>query len=247
MNSKASVVLLLLLGCSLQRVYSQDPTTAGTTASPTTASPTTSETTVSGETTVTTAKPPFSTCAAYAGAPVDLEAISGDWYEAGRAPDTDVSQCLKYVVPSSPNANNKLEVQMEFVNTADNKWDHEKDSGLLPWDANAQNGIFNLSIGETVKLPVTLKLVDSDPKSYALLCGYLGIASNEPIFKVLTRKRELNDAEKKQVQDNFNGFVSNTDLVWVEQNEGKCNSAMRSAGGFIVALALVLLVLQRNH
>ncbi|XP_034477285.1 uncharacterized protein LOC117783844 [Drosophila innubila] len=239
MNTKISVVLLLLVGCSLQRVYSEDTTPAPT--------PTTKPT---GDTTVsdapTTVTPPFSTCPAFAGKPVDLKAISGDWYEAGRAPDVDVSQCLKYTLPSTPNANSKLEVQLEFVNTADNKWDHMKETGLLPWDANAQNGIFNWNAGETVQIPVTLKLVDTDAKSYAFVCGYTGVAPT-PIFKVLTRKRELSTEDKNKVQEQFNTFVPVTKLIWVEQSEAKCNSAMRSAGGFIVALALVLLIRQRNH
>ncbi|XP_034477286.1 uncharacterized protein LOC117783845 [Drosophila innubila] len=231
MNKKMSIVLLLLVGCSLQRVTSQDPT-------PTSATPTTVST-------APTTKAPFSTCTTYGGMPVDLKALSGYWYEVARSPDLDESVCQNYTFPASPNADNKLEIQTEYVSTDDNKREPMKESGLLPWDSNSQHGIFNWNIGESVQMSVTYKLLDTDATSYALFCGYIGIAP-VPLFKVLTRKRELITEEKNKVQQKFNTFVDKQ-LIWIEQSDEKCNSAMRSAGGFIVALALVLLIRQRNH
>ncbi|XP_034475879.1 uncharacterized protein LOC117782891 [Drosophila innubila] len=152
--------------------------------------------------------------------PVDLKALSGYWYEVARSPDLDESVCQNYTFPASPNADNKLEIQTEY------------------------HGIFNWNIGESVQMSVTYKLLDTDATSYALFCGYIGIAP-VPLFKVLTRKRELITEEKNKVQQKFNTFVDKQ-LIWIEQSDEKCNSAMRSAGGFIVALALVLLIRQRN-
>jgi len=143
----------------------------------------------------------------------------------------------------SPNVDNKVSVQLEYVETAGDKWDHEKESVLLPWDDEAKKGIF---IWQTeAKKTATLKLLDTDNTKFALFCGYVDTETTAQ-FKILTRQRELNAQEKEEVLKKFDDFHKGAELVWVEQNEQKCNSAMRSAGGALVALALGLLIRQRN-
>ncbi|KAH8297496.1 hypothetical protein KR044_013241, partial [Drosophila immigrans] len=167
--------------------------------------------------------------------------ISGYWYEVARVPDVDDSQCLNYSIPAKADADNKIDIQLEYVNTADGKWEPSKDSALFPWDDNAKKGIFSWTIGETTMLPVTFKMISTDNTSYAFLCGYMGIAPVQ-LFKVLTRQRELTAEQKTQVQQKFNDFGQSGTLIWVEQSEQKCNSAIRTTGGTLFALVVALLL-----
>ncbi|KAH8384732.1 hypothetical protein KR093_007104, partial [Drosophila rubida] len=168
--------------------------------------------------------------------------LSGDWYEVARAPDVDNTQCPKYELPSTPDADNYIDIKLEYVSGSSG--DAESESGRFPWDDDTKNGIFSWSIGGISKLPVTFKVVDADSTSYVFLCGYMGIAP-VPLFKILTRQRELSDAQKTNVQQRFNDFGQTATLVWVEQNEEKCNSAMRATGGSLLLLLVVAVLLRR--
>ncbi|XP_064538012.1 uncharacterized protein LOC135428129 [Drosophila montana] len=218
------VIVLLLLGCAMHSVWSQ-----------TTEIPETTETT---DATETTESPNFS-CFTYEGTEVDLEGLSGYWFEVARAPDVDDMQCVNYELPASPNENNMLELQVEYVDTTNGQWESASESGSLAWDDNAKNGIFTWSSGE---VPVTYKLVSTDKTTYAFLCGYMGIAP-VPIFKVWTRHRNLSVDEMLIIQQKFVDIGQVEQLAWVEQSLEKCNnSAMRTAGGALVAFALVLIL-----
>ncbi|XP_030554436.1 uncharacterized protein LOC115758062 [Drosophila novamexicana] len=224
------VIVLLLLGCAMHSVWSQ-----------TTEIPETTDETETTDTTETTESPNFS-CFTYEGTAVDLGGLSGYWYEVARAPDVDDMQCLNYSVPASPNENNMLELQVEYVDTTNGQWESASESGSLAWDDNAKNGIFTWSIGEVTRLPVTYKLVSTDKTTYAFLCGYMGIAS-VPIFKVWTRHRHLSVDDMLIIQQKFVDIGQVEQLAWVEQSLEKCNnSAMRTAGGALVAFALALIL-----
>ncbi|XP_060655175.1 uncharacterized protein LOC132790611 [Drosophila nasuta] len=220
MHSNISIVLVLLLGCFMQTTYSEDPTTNEP----------------------TTIAPEFS-CTTHNGLATDLEAIAGSWYEAARASDEDDAQCLKYSIEATPDGDNRINIKLEYVSTVDGKWEPEIDSALLPWDDNAKNGIFSWTNDETSETSVTFKMVSMDNSSYAFLCGYKGIAS-VPLFKVLTRERALSSDQKTLIEEKFNDLSQNEALVWVEQSEQKCNSAMRSIGQTLLVLLSALLIFQ---
>ncbi|KAH8403652.1 hypothetical protein KR215_000517 [Drosophila sulfurigaster] len=219
MHSNISILLVLLLGCFMQTTYSEDPATNEP----------------------TTIAPAFS-CTTHNGLATDLEAVCLQ-YEAARASDVDDAQCLKYSIEATPDGDNRINIKFEYVSTADGKWEPEIDSALLPWDDNAKNGIFSWTNDETSETSVTFKMVSMDNSSYAILCGYKEITS-VPLFKVLTRERVLSSDQKTLIEEKFNDLSQNEALVWVEQSEQKCNSAMRSIGQTLLVLVSILLIFQ---
>lgn len=150
---------------------------------------------------------------------------------------------MRYRLPASPKED-KLEVQLEYVDTSDGKWDHAEDSISLPWDDEGKNGIFTVSIGQSSP-SVTLKVIGVESQWHILLCGYTNIAPVQ-LFKVLTRESELSSEQKDSIQQLFQELGSTSEVKWVEQSALKCNSAARTAGGFLVALALLLLICQQK-
>lgn len=150
-------------------------------------------------------------------------------------------ECLNYTVPDSPNDNNRVELQLEYVDAANSKWDSVKESKSLLWDDSAKNGIFTWSIDESSNKTTTYKLLETDLTSYALFCGNSD-STSLPLFKVWTRNRHLTDEQKTFIQEMFKQMLNLQYLNYVEQSEEKCNnSAMRAAGGALLALALALI------
>lgn len=147
-------------------------------------------------------------------------------------------------MPSSPKEDT-LEVQVEYVNTTDGKWEHTEDSIFLPWNDQSKNGIFTVGTGQSSNPTVTLKVVGLESQSYILFCGYTNLAPIQ-LLKVLTRESEPNSDKKKFIEQQFQEFGQTSEVKWVEQSALKCNSAARTAGGVLVALALLLLICQRN-
>lgn len=150
---------------------------------------------------------------------------------------------MRYKLPASPKED-KLEVQLEYIETSDGKWERAEDSISLPWDDEGKNGIFTVSIGQSSP-SVTLKVVDLESQSFIVLCGYTNIAPMQ-LFKVLTRESELTSEQKDSIQQEFQRFGLTSEVKWVEQSALKCNSAARTAGGVLVALALLLMFCQRK-
>ncbi|KAH8405206.1 hypothetical protein KR222_010341, partial [Zaprionus bogoriensis] len=161
--------------------------------------------------------------------------ISGIWYDAARAPDVESTQCLSFSMPSA-DVDNNITLELEYVETDDNKWEHSKKTLSFPFDEQAKKGIVSSS-------GVTYKVAKLDSASRMYICAYASVFQG---FKVLTRQRELSDQTKSEIQQEFKELDENASLVWVEQSDEKCNSAMRTAGGALVALAFALLVVRRN-
>lgn len=147
-------------------------------------------------------------------------------------------------MPASPKEDT-LEIQVEYVNTTDDKWEHTEDTITFPWNDESKNGIFIVGTGESSIPTVTLKVVGFDSQSYILLCGYTNLAPIQ-LFKVLTRESEPSSEKKTFIEQQFQEFAQTSEVKWVEQSALKCNSAARTAGGILVALALLLLFCQRN-
>lgn len=141
----------------------------------------------------------------------------------------------------------EVKLQLSYVDTADDKWEHAAKSSSFPWDPQTAQGIFYLSAGEGTGISGTLKVIEVQQDSYVLLCGYSALSTTKQLFKVVTRERELSSENKELIEKKLQELGRQADsLQWIEQSEAKCNSAMRMAGGILSALALVLLVLQRN-
>ncbi|TDG38521.1 hypothetical protein AWZ03_015057, partial [Drosophila navojoa] len=177
----------------------------------------------------------------YEGTVIDLKGLSGLWFETARGFNLDKMECLNYTVPDSPNDKNMVELQLEFVDAANSKWDNVKRSKSLFWDDNAKNGIFTWNIEESSNMTVTYKLLETDHTSYALFCGNSD-STSLPLYKVWTRNRHLTDEQKIFIQNKFKEMLQLQYLNYVEQSEEKCNnSAMRAAGRALLALALALI------
>lgn len=172
--------------------------------------------------------------------------ISGFWYDQIRASSFETQQCTRFELPSSP-TDGKFKVELSYVETADDKWEHAAKSDSLPWDELTEQGIFYMSAGEGTGISGTLKVIEIQSKSYIVLCAYTPLSTTKQWFKVVTRERELSSENKVLIEKKLQDYGHQADsLEWMEQSEAKCNSAMRMAGGVLSALALVLLVLQRN-
>ncbi|EDW00630.1 uncharacterized protein LOC6560845 [Drosophila grimshawi] len=228
MDSKSLLVVLLVLVCCMHSVWSQ--TTESTTKQ-------TSEAEITTEISPTT-EPPFYNCRLYEGSKLDLDPLVGLWYETGQYP-FNYMKCSNISVDDKVSTENKIELQFEYVDSSDDKWESAKKSSSYPWNSKTQNGIFEKNVEETYKL------VRTDRITYAFFCGYVG---TNPVdrFKVWTRQRHLTSEEMMDLQIKFVELGQGTNIVWVEQSLEKCNSAMRTAGGSLVALALALLVYRRN-
>ncbi|KRF78841.1 uncharacterized protein Dvir_GJ25937, isoform B [Drosophila virilis] len=124
------------------------------------------------------------------GRPLNLTAMSGYWYEAGRAPKVSVLKCLNVSVPAT--ADIKLKLKLEYISTIADEINAVKETISFPWDDLTKNSIFVLNYGDASKFPisVTYKVVYSDPQLLTVLCGYSSM-SPMPLVKILSRQRQL--------------------------------------------------------
>ncbi|XP_032586209.1 uncharacterized protein LOC6581143 isoform X1 [Drosophila mojavensis] len=220
-------IVLILLSCTLSSARAQTTDIPETTES-------------------TTFKIPFYYCPRFEGTEVDLKGLSGLWFETARGYNLDKMECLNYTVPDSPTDKNMVELQLEYVDAANSKWDSVRKSTSLLWDDNAKNGIFTWNIEESSSKTVTYKLLETDLTSYALFCG-ISDRTSLPLSKVWTRNRHLTDEQKIFIHNKFNEMLNLQYLNYVEQSEEKCNnSAMRAARGAFLVLALALIAGARN-
>ncbi|EDW10829.2 uncharacterized protein LOC6581143 isoform X2 [Drosophila mojavensis] len=197
-------IVLILLSCTLSSARAQTTDIPETTES-------------------TTFKIPFYYCPRFEGTEVDLKGLSGLWFETARGYNLDKMECLNYTVPDSPTDKNMVELQLEYVDAANSKWDSVRKSTSLLWDDNAKNGIFTWNIEESSN------------------------RTSLPLSKVWTRNRHLTDEQKIFIHNKFNEMLNLQYLNYVEQSEEKCNnSAMRAARGAFLVLALALIAGARN-
>ncbi|EDW00629.1 uncharacterized protein LOC6560334 [Drosophila grimshawi] len=231
MDSKSLLVVLVVLVCSMHSVWSQ--TTA-----------TTSITEISTETTeisTETTEIPFTSCSEYNAVTVDLNTVKGVWYETGRANDVNM-QCKEITVPEKDSAEKNLDIDISYVDSSDDKWESTSKTVTFPWNTDTQNGIFTW---KREKDTLTYKLIKLQNPNYAFFCGYDDASTYEP-FIIWSRNAILSTEQKDALQKEMDDLRPDTKLVWVEQSEEKCSSAMRTAGGSLVALALALVIYRRN-
>ncbi|XP_017836653.1 uncharacterized protein LOC108595872 [Drosophila busckii] len=223
------VVFTLLLLCGMQQAWSLPSEFADTAATEL----------VTEVTDLTTPMPAFS-CAARPGITVELDKLAGDWFEVARVPNVEQTQCLKYVVPKELK-DNKLEIQMHFISTVNDKWDPAHETVSFPW---SDTGIFT---GEVQGTPVKYMIADTDHSTYALICGELGSAGRvQQVVKLWTRDRLLTDQQIELIKNRYNTVGNAEDLFWLEQRDAKCSGFMCSAGSAVIALCSALLLALRS-
>ncbi|XP_017118614.1 uncharacterized protein LOC108140409 [Drosophila elegans] len=166
----------------------------------------------------------------------NLKRLSGYWYEAARVPNVQVLECLNVSVPAEIE-DNTLSLDLNFISTVNNEWHFTEDSVDFPWDNSTQFGIFDLHY-DTVT--VTYKLMYTDYKTFALICGF-GSISPVPLFKLFTRQREINQTMIDLVQliAEQNGVASQ--IAWDKQSPDECNGSTGPAPLAILIGSITLL------
>jgi len=148
----------------------------------------------------------------------------------------DVFTCLNVTVPST--ASTELALELEYIATYDGSNRAVRENVTFPWDEYTQNSIFNLYYGGPGSKPtVTYKVAYTDYSFITVICGYAGI-SPMPLFKILSRQRQLDPRVKDYIQAQINKSNFGNMFVWTEQS--KCNAADRSVAGTISILALAV-------
>ncbi|EDV93573.1 GH18206 [Drosophila grimshawi] len=120
--------------------------------------------------------------------PLNLQALSGDWYEMGRVPKTDVMKCLVVSVPQKADEN--LELHLEYISTLGGDIQRVRETVQFPMDNFTKNSIFHLFYSGSLSIIITYKVIYTDYKHMTLICGYAGI-SPVPLIKLLSRQRQL--------------------------------------------------------
>ncbi|XP_030565773.1 uncharacterized protein LOC115766098 [Drosophila novamexicana] len=182
------------------------------------------------------------------GLPLNLTAMSGYWYEAGRAPKVNVLKCLNVSVPATVDV--KLELKLEYISTISDEIRAVKETISFPWDELTKNSIFVLNYGDPSKLPisVTYKVVYTDPQLLTVLCGYSSM-SPMPLVKILSRERQLNQEFRDNIQAKIDKAGMADYFIWTEQSPESCNAAVRpatEAATILAVLTLLWCLLQGN-
>ncbi|XP_022209793.2 uncharacterized protein LOC111065726 [Drosophila obscura] len=166
----------------------------------------------------------------------NLTALAGYWYEAARVPNVDVLECLNVSVPSAIEED-RFALDLKYVSTVNGGWHYTEEQVDFPWDNTTEHGIFKLQYGMII---VTYKLMVTDYKSYAFVCGY-GNISPVPLFKLFTRKRELNQTTIAVIQAVANRQGIGSQIAWEQQSLAKCSaSSMQTSLGFVIGFVFLL-------
>ncbi|XP_064548353.1 uncharacterized protein LOC135435294 [Drosophila montana] len=168
----------------------------------------------------------FKCDAAVPGRPLNLTAMSGYWYEAGRAPNVNVMKCLNISVPAT--ADIKLKLRLEYISTIADQIRAVNETISFPWDELTKNNIFVLNYGNASTLPITViyKVVHTDPQRLTVICGYSSM-SPMPLVKILTRQRQLNQEYIDIIQAEVDKAGLGSYFIWTEQSPERCNAAAR--------------------
>ncbi|XP_037936491.1 uncharacterized protein LOC119670342 [Teleopsis dalmanni] len=167
------------------------------------------------------------------------ELISGVWYEAARIPKADVPACLKVIAPPASEVSDNYTLTLDFRNNVNNKWNHEIDTVVFPWNDYTKNGTFDLVYGTgSLSVTITFKLIGTDYKNIALVCGYTKFLSSAALIKVMTRQQTISPSIMNTVQKYADQYGIGSQITWVEQSE-KCNNSNILRPGLLLLLVLV--------
>lgn len=129
-------------------------------------------------------------------------------------------ECLNVSVPNGI-VNNTLSLGLNYIDTTNGGRSFTNESVDFPWNNSTQHGIFELQFE---KVSVTYKLVFTDNAEVAFICGY-GSISPIPLFKLLTREREIS-AEKIEIVKNIAKIYGVDSMIsWQDQSPGTCNGS----------------------
>ncbi|XP_032593423.1 uncharacterized protein LOC116805474 [Drosophila grimshawi] len=177
-------------------------------------------------------------CRNFATEAINLPALSGIWYEAGRVPNEDVMNCLNVSVPAT--VDEQLDLRLEYLSRINGKDQVVKETITFPWDNNTQNGIFNLDYnGPSASMSVTYKIVYTIPKVVTFICGYASI-SPIPLLKIFSRERQISQQTIEMVNSFLTAAGYADDIIWTDQSFARCNAAVRPAIGAISIFALAI-------
>ncbi|XP_017102829.2 uncharacterized protein [Drosophila bipectinata] len=154
------------------------------------------------------------------GTQLNLTALSGNWYEAARVPNVAVMECLNVSVPNEI-VNNKLTLGLNYIDTTNGGRSFTNESVDFSWNNSTQHGIFELDFE---KVSVTYKLVFTDNADVAFICGY-GSISPIPLFKLLTREREISEEKIEIVKNIAKIYGVDSMISWQDQSPGRCNGS----------------------
>ncbi|XP_032593311.1 uncharacterized protein LOC6563584 [Drosophila grimshawi] len=173
------------------------------------------------------------------GMPLNLQALSGDWYEMGRVPKTDVMKCLVVSVPQKADEN--LELHLEYISTLGGDIQRVRETVQFPMDNFTKNSIFHLFYSGSLSIIITYKVIYTDYKHMTLICGYAGI-SPVPLIKLLSRQRQLDQRSIDFIQAQLVTSGVEEHFMWTEQSPEHCGTAALSpAVGLFILLALAIL------
>ncbi|XP_073819308.1 uncharacterized protein [Musca autumnalis] len=180
------------------------------------------------------------------GQAINVEQVSGVWYEVARLPQSDVPACLEVVAPSTIE-NDTFTLKLDYINNVSSGWKRVQEKIEFPWDTNTQNGKFNLTYsGDDTNVTVNFVYMGT-LNNLTLVCGYSGIAPSVSLVRLLSRERTVDSTIKTQVEQLITGQgINAADITWVEQGS-KCNSAsLLSPSMFVVLLTAVVVSLEKN-
>ncbi|XP_061402359.1 uncharacterized protein LOC133338157 [Musca vetustissima] len=170
------------------------------------------------------------------GQPINVEQLSGAWYEVARLPPTEVPACLEVTAPNSIEKD-LYTLKLDYVDNVSNGWKPVQEKIEFPWDAETQNGKFNLTYsGSDTNVTVDFVYMGT-LNNLTVVCGYSGIAPSVSLIRILSRNRTVDSKIRSEVENIVTEFgIAASEMTWVEQGP-KCNS-----GSFLSSSILVVLL-----
>ncbi|XP_058988321.1 uncharacterized protein LOC131807229 [Musca domestica] len=179
------------------------------------------------------------------GQAIDVEQLSGSWYEVARLPHSDIPACVEVIAPTSIEKD-MYTLKLDYINNVNKGWKRVQENIEFPWDANTQKGKLNLTYtGDDTNVTVNFVYMGT-LNNLTLVCGYAGLAPSVSLLRVLSRNRTVEYRMQRELETLMADFgVDAAEITWVEQGS-KCNSGPSvSSSIFVVLLTAVMVSMEK--